>query len=241
MEELERYGKILRDGICVSKKNDTRVEKSFEMGKDTKLETTIQYRDGIIYSKMIRENGKHKRTLVFYPDGKTKVVDIAIILMPTEDTTKKDTEMRIIQEFYKSGNLKREEKYTILNGDFMLLNRNHFTEEGNDTLFTEPYMRLPSFPGGNRGAVKFLSENIEYPDRALEEKIEGSVVVEFVVGKDGSISNIQVAKSLNKYLDEEAVRVIKKMNGWKPGIQYGEPVEAYHTLRVVFGLHNESF
>lgn len=94
----------------------------------------------------------------------------------------------------------------------------------------------PEFPGGEAAMYKYLGDNIVYPSAASEEGIQGRVVVEFVVGKDGSITNVKVARPRHPALDKEAVRVIKSMPKWIPGRNNGQPVKVTYTLPVTFKL-----
>ncbi len=82
----------------------------------------------------------------------------------------------------------------------------------------------------------WLSDNIVYPPAASEEGIQGRVVVEFVVGKDGSITNARVVRTRHPALDKEALRVIKAMPNWIPGRHNGQPVKVTYTLPVTFKL-----
>ncbi len=95
---------------------------------------------------------------------------------------------------------------------------------------------MPQFPGGNAELMRYLSANIKYPTIAAENGIEGRVVLKFVVGKDGGISNIQVVRALDPSCDKEAVRVVKGMPKWIPGMQNGHAVAVYFTLPVLFKL-----
>jgi len=94
--------------------------------------------------------------------------------------------------------------------------------------------QMPSFPGGLGAVMNYLSSNIKYPVIAEENGIQGRVIVQFVVGKDGSISNVHVAKSVEPSLDKEAVRVAKSMPKWIPGKQNGQAVNVKYTLPVTF-------
>ena len=96
---------------------------------------------------------------------------------------------------------------------------------------------MPEFPGGQQALFKYLSENIKYPVIAQENGIQGRVVCQFVVNKDGSIVDIEVVRSGgDPSLDKEAVRVIKSMPKWKPGQQRGKPVRVKYTVPVNFKL-----
>ena len=97
--------------------------------------------------------------------------------------------------------------------------------------------QMPSFPGGNAALMNSLGQNIKYPVIAEENGIQGRVIVQFVVGKDGHISDVRVAKSVDPSLDKEAVRVVKGMPRWIPGKQNGQAVTVRYTLPVTFRLN----
>lgn len=96
--------------------------------------------------------------------------------------------------------------------------------------------QMPQYPGGDAELMRYLSSNLKYPTIAAENGIEGRVVLKFVVEKDGSVSNIKVERSLDPSCDKEAVRVIKSMQRWIPGMQNGRSVAVYYTLPVLFRL-----
>ncbi len=92
------------------------------------------------------------------------------------------------------------------------------------------------FPGGMGALMKFLSKNINYPEIAQENGIQGRVIVSFVVEKNGLPSQVKVVRGVDPALDKEAIRVVKKMPAWKPGKQQGRAVRQRFTLPVVFRL-----
>jgi protein TonB len=96
----------------------------------------------------------------------------------------------------------------------------------------------PEYPGGNAAMMQFLSDNIRYPVIAQENGIQGRVICNFVVERDGSITDVQVVRGVDPSLDREAVRVIQQMPRWKPGKQRGQAVRVRFTLPVVFRLQN---
>ena len=96
----------------------------------------------------------------------------------------------------------------------------------------------PQFPGGIQELMKYLQKNIKYPSICQEQGIQGRVIVQFVVEKDGSIADVHVIKAVNPYLDKEAVRVVSTMPKWSPGKQRGKPVRVRFTLPVTFRLNN---
>ena len=93
---------------------------------------------------------------------------------------------------------------------------------------------MPEFPGGTQALFKFISENLEYPQHAIDGQIEGRVVVQFVVDKTGKVGNIQVVRSIDKLLDQAAIDVVRALPAWKPGMQNGQPVNVRYTLPVSF-------
>lgn len=95
---------------------------------------------------------------------------------------------------------------------------------------------MPSFPGGDEALFKYLNDNIKYPVIAQESGIQGRVICQFVVNRDGSIVDIEVVRSVDKSLDAEAIRVIKNMPRWTPGKQRGKTVRVKYTLPVNFRL-----
>lgn len=95
------------------------------------------------------------------------------------------------------------------------------------------------FPGGTAAMMKWLSNNLRYPEAAQQNDIQGRVTVNFVVEKDGSISQVKIAKGVDKDLDREAIRVVKKMPRWQPGKNNGVPVRSYFNLPVIFRLQNQ--
>lgn len=95
---------------------------------------------------------------------------------------------------------------------------------------------MPQFPGGKQELMKFLGKNITYPVSAQKAQIEGSVMVQFVVGKDGSVRNPKVVRSVNPELDAEALRLVGIMPKWTPGKQRGKAVPVSYNLPISFRL-----
>lgn len=96
--------------------------------------------------------------------------------------------------------------------------------------------KMPEFPGGQQKLMKYLSENIKYPIIAQENGIQGRVIVQFTVRRDGAIDDVVVVRSADPSLDKEAVRLTKSMPNWTPGKQRGKAVSCKYTLPVVFKL-----
>lgn len=96
--------------------------------------------------------------------------------------------------------------------------------------------QMPMFPGGEAELYKTISSNLNYPAMAIENNVQGKVVVQFVVEKDGSVGTVKVVKSVDRDLDNEAIRVCKKLPKFIPGKQNGQPVRVWFTLPVTFKL-----
>ena len=120
--------------------------------------------------------------------------------------------------------------------DTLVTNKKQAPDKDDSPIF-EVVEVLPQYPqDGVAGLMKFLSENIKYPAKAHENGIQGRVMVQFVVNKDGSISNIGLIRGVNPELDSEAMRVIGTMPKWIPGKQKGKPVRVKYTIPVMFRL-----
>ncbi len=98
--------------------------------------------------------------------------------------------------------------------------------------------QMPEFPGGLEGLSQFLSENIVYPPVAYDNNVEGRVIVQFVVEKDGSVGEIKILRSVEVNLDYEAIRLCKILPKFKPGMMDGKPVRVWYTLPVTFKLED---
>jgi len=94
--------------------------------------------------------------------------------------------------------------------------------------------QLPRFPGGDVSFGNFLKKNIIYPEVAHKNNIQGRVIVNFVVEKDGSLTDIKILRGLEGGLSEEAIRVLKLSPNWEPGIQNGRPVRVSFTIPILF-------
>jgi protein TonB len=110
-------------------------------------------------------------------------------------------------------------------------------QEVDDNVVFQVVERMPSFPGGDAAMFKYLGDNIKYPVIAQENGVQGRVICQFVVNRDGSIVDIVVVRPVDPSLDREAVRVIQSMPKWSPGQQRGKPVRVKFTLPVNFRLN----
>ena len=107
----------------------------------------------------------------------------------------------------------------------------------NGSIAEEVVEKMPEFPGGPDAMMTYLARNVRYPTAAMDNGIQGKVFVSFVVKTDGSLDDVQVARSVDPSVDAEAVRVVKSMPKWKPGIQDGKPVNVRYLVPVIFSLH----
>lgn len=97
--------------------------------------------------------------------------------------------------------------------------------------------QMPQFPGGDEALLKFIKDNLKYPMLAAEKGIEGRVTVRFVINGEGAVTDVTVIRGLDSLCDMEAVRVVKMMQTWIPGMQSGKNVSVYYTLPIVYKLN----
>ena len=95
---------------------------------------------------------------------------------------------------------------------------------------------MPEYPGGDQAMMQFVADNVKYPQEAIDKEISGRVMVGFVVEKDGSITGISITQSLSVECDREAMRVLRMMPNWKPGIQNDLPCRTKVCIPIVFKL-----
>ena len=100
--------------------------------------------------------------------------------------------------------------------------------------------KMPEYPGGVPAMMKFLSSNVKYPVEAQKNAISGRVIVQFVVMEDGTLSQAKVIRGVDPLLDEEALRVVKEMPKWTPGIVDGKTVKVKFTVPIMFSLQKNS-
>jgi len=147
--------------------------------------------------------------------------------------------------FYKDGIMNGEWKWYFENGqvssiefykDGKLLNLRHFNEDGEEQLNDTVNLVYPEYSGGDSARIAFFVDNVNYPERIIEKRISGTVIVSFIVEKDGSISSAKVTQSVNPELDNEALRVINRMPNWAPGKIHNRPVRFEFNMPVRFKL-----
>lgn len=109
-------------------------------------------------------------------------------------------------------------------------------EVANDTVYTVVEQH-PCFPGGEKARITFLSENIIYPQEAKDKGVSGRVFAQFIVEKDGTISNVKILRGIGSGCDEEVLRVVALMPKWNPGVEKGENVRVTFTMPMKFALN----
>ncbi|MEI6766336.1 MAG: energy transducer TonB [Bacteroidota bacterium] len=114
---------------------------------------------------------------------------------------------------------------------------NQVIEEVVETPIFTVVEEMPSFPGGDESRIKFLQENIKYPQMARESGIQGTVYVTFVVNENGQVTDVKVLRGIGGGCDEEAVRVVKMMPPWNAGKQSGKPVRVQFNMPIRFTLN----
>ena len=205
--------------------------------------------------KKIKVKGK-----VLDKEDNTPIVGASIIVVGTTDGTISDLDGNFVIEMKEGGQL----SFSYINyatrvvpipadtkGVEILLEKDGSAEkaeqrvkfvpvEVEENADSEPAFQvveeMPEFPGGIGECLKFLGRNIKYPVQSQQAGVQGKVIVQFVVEKDGSISNPKVVRSIDPDLDGEAIRVISIMPKWKPGMQKGQPVRVKYTVPVTFRL-----
>jgi protein TonB len=133
--------------------------------------------------------------------------------------------------FWDNGNPKRIDTYkndSLIEGKCM-------NPDGTKTTYYD-YEKLPEFPGGKNELRQYLSKEIKYPKKSRKEDVEGRVLVYYIVNENGTISDIKIAQGVNDELDKEAIRVVKNMPNWEPGMQDGEAVKIGFYLPILFRL-----
>ena len=203
--------------------------------------------DSIRYPVEAQEKGIQGRVIcsfVVEKDGSVSDVQIVRGVDPHLDAAA----IRVIEAMpkWKPGMQKEEivrTRFTLpivfrLTGD---VDDNQKTSDNSSVPTDEIFMVVeeqPEFPGGNAAMMKFLGHSVRYPVEAQEKGIQGRVIVNFVVNKDGSLTDVRVVRGVDSSIDAEAVRVIESMPKWKPGKQKGKEVNVRYTLPISFMLED---
>lgn len=105
-----------------------------------------------------------------------------------------------------------------------------------DTKLFQIVQQLPEYPGGMTALVQFFAKNLRYPSNSVKDSIQGKVIVQFIIHKDGSVSDIKILQHLNRECDQETLRVLSMMKKWKPGIERNKPVDVKFVVPVEYKL-----
>ena len=193
-----------------------------------------------------------KRKEIVEPEKKEVVKEVKSSIKFTAPVIKKDNEVKPEEEMKTQAELMQtntaigalDVKGNSDNGEILKVTQRVADEpvkpaeekpEVENKVF-EVVEQMPSFPGGAGALMKYLSENIKYPVVAQENGVQGRVVVSFVVERDGSITDVKVARSVDPSLDREAMRVVRSMPHWIPGKQNGSAVRVKYNVPVSFRL-----
>jgi protein TonB len=104
-----------------------------------------------------------------------------------------------------------------------------------DEPMTQPEI-APEYPGGTVAMLSYIQQNLKYPEGAKEQEIQGRVIVQFTIEKDGTVSDVNVVKSVDPLVDAEVVRIVSNMPAWKPGMHEGKPVRVSYSIPIRFRL-----
>lgn len=211
--------------------------------------TVVVYDQGMVTSNLKNEAPEVKRAEPIRRENIEEVVEnvkksikfTAPVIKKDDEVDPKD-EMRTQDEIMKSkvsisvfDVLNGSEDGEVLKAKQMLVTETVKPKEEETKIFTV-VEQMPSFPGGEAALMQYLSKNIKYPPFAEENNIQGRVICTFVVERDGSVSDIRIARSVDPSLDKEAIRVVSGMPRWIPGRQNGQMVRVKYTLPVTFRL-----
>jgi TonB family protein len=172
------------------------------------------------------QNGKPEGTeIYFYPNGHIKATG-------NNKAGEMDGEWL---GYYTNG--KPSGKATYANGK--QLSATFFDEDGTRNKSITQFMQESEYPGGPSQLLKFIGKTVKYPEAATKNNIEGTVIVNFKVTKDGIPTDFKVIRSVDKNLDAEALNVLRQMPEWKPGVLGGIPTDTYKSQPITFQLKDK--
>lgn len=199
---------------------------------------TITHRDQADTNKVKESvfylNGQLK-TERFYSDYKNKKVDGKLKEWYESGKLRKDIDFNNgkydgnLITYWDNGKPKRID---VFKND-SLISGKCFNSDGKEVIYYD-YERVAEFPGGINNLMRFISLSVKYPEIMQKKGIGGRVLVGFVVNKNGSITDVKIVQSVNDLLDAEAMRVVKSMPVWNPGLQDGETIKVSYTIPIAF-------
>lgn len=213
--EYERY----------NEKETAIIKGQFKNGEKDGKWTCLLSSGEVVYREIYKQ-GKFKSGIVFFPFR-------SAIRIPFENQFALPYKFEVTEKFKSTPQTERRH-YPLLT--FLPTDKSDSLGQKNrdDEKVFIAVEKLAEFPGGGAAFMKFLKQNIVYPDEAREKKIQGKVYVKFIVERDGSLSNIELMRRLSPTLDQEALRVISLFPPWKPGKQNGKEVRSVFVLPINF-------
>jgi len=171
------------------------------------------------------ESGKLYEVEDFYNSGKIQMKGSYSSLVP-------EIKNGVFTWYHDNGNPKSEVVYE----NNISKSTKYWKEDGTPQTEAEATLeKQPSYPGGITKLYKYIGKNFVYPPSLAKARPKGTIILTFVVDKEGGISDVEVTQSVHPLMDAEAVRVIKDMPKWEPGIQYGKPVRVKYTIPIKMG------
>lgn len=208
-----------------------------------KLYRAVEYVDNQNHSMELKSMGKEEIVHTVYDSTSVEVVKDGNGHYQVYDTEYKtveeegDVKNGKREGIWKGTSNKGKTTFTEEYGDGKFIKGTSTDESGNSKNYTVKEA-LPTFKGGESAFARYLSESMRYPPRARNKGIQGRVTLSFVIGKDGSLTDIKVLQSIDPELDAEAIRVIRQSPKWNPGLQHGVPVKVAYTMPINFNLGN---
>ena len=175
------------------------------------------------------------------PEEILNTVKVTELLIAKDEEVKKEDEIKTADELKET-----ETAFGSTDFDKGTDDRNVVREYKNEVIVEEKkpepekvftaVEQMPQFPGGDAALMKYLSNNINYPQVAMENGVQGRVIVQFVVTKNGTVGEVKVIRSVDRDLDKEAVRLCKSLPKFIPGKMNGQAVNVWYTLPITFKL-----
>ncbi len=191
--------------------------------------------DNIKYPEEAKKRDIKGRVFVQYTITKDGSIDSIKVVKPVHPLLDNEA-IRVIKLLPKWEPAKKDGK--AIDVKFTVPINFHWSDKNKEET-KHPYVRvdkMPEYPGGQEAIDQFIAANVQYPEEAKAQKIEGRIIVRFVVTEKGNMEKVKVVRSVHPLLDKEAVRVVKLLSGWKPGEHRGKVVKVWYTVVVNFSL-----
>jgi len=207
-----------------------RTGKQIFYAEDGNVQSTEEY---VLYTDSRgRKLSRQVSETLLNPDGSVSEE----VTFEYKKTPNGERQLYVRQCYYPDGKLQYKETMNEKGCKSQYYNENGKKDKHPEQTFA-PYLTMPDFPGGNKKLFEYLKENVKYPDAARANGIQGKVIVQFTVDKDGAIGDVTIALPAgDPTLNREAVRVVNAMPRWTPGTKRGKPVRVRFTLPVKFML-----